>query len=41
MSKNRQNRYMPLIMAVCVVVGIVIGTIYANHFPGNRLSIIN
>ena len=32
---------MPLIMAVCVVVGIIIGTFYANHFSGNRLSIIN
>ncbi len=41
MSKNRQNKYMPLIMAVCVVVGILIGTFYANHFSGNRLSIIN
>ena len=41
MGKNRQNRYMPLIMAVCVVVGIIIGTFYANHFSGNRLSIIN
>ena len=28
-------------MAVCVVVGILIGTFYANHFSGNRLSIIN
>ena len=32
---------MPLVMAVCVVVGILIGTFYANHFSGNRLSIIN
>ena len=32
---------MPLLMAVCVVVGIVIGTFYANHFSGNRLNIIN
>lgn len=32
---------MPLIMALCVVVGILIGTFYANHFSGNRLSIIN
>ena len=32
---------MPIIMAVCVVVGIVIGTFYANHFSGNRLNIIN
>lgn len=32
---------MPLIMALCVIVGILIGTFYANHFSGNRLSIIN
>jgi carboxyl-terminal processing protease len=32
---------MPLIMALCVVIGIIIGTFYANHFSGNRLSIIN
>ena len=32
---------MPLIMALCVVVGIMIGTFYANHFSGNRLNIIN
>ena len=28
-------------MALCVVIGILIGTFYANHFSGNRLSIIN
>lgn len=39
--KNRTNRYMPLMMALCVVVGVLIGTFYANHFAGNRLSIIN
>ena len=32
---------MPLLMALCVVVGILIGTFYANHFSGNRLNIIN
>lgn len=32
---------MPLLLALCVVVGIVIGTFYANHFAGNRLSIIS
>lgn len=32
---------MPLIMALCVIVGIFIGTFYANHFSGNRLNIIN
>jgi carboxyl-terminal processing protease len=28
-------------MALCVVLGILVGTFYANHFSGNRLSIIN
>lgn len=37
---NRNNRFSPLVMALCVVVGIGIGTFYANHFSGNRLSII-
>ena len=32
---------MPMLMALCVVVGIMIGTFYANHFSGNRLNIIN
>ena len=38
---NNKTRYMPLIMALCVIVGILIGTFYANHFSGNRLNIIN
>jgi carboxyl-terminal processing protease len=37
---NKNNSYTPLIAAVCVVLGIVIGTFYANHFSGNRLNII-
>ena len=28
-------------MALCVVIGIVIGSFYANHFSGNRLTVIN
>ena len=38
---NTKNRFSPLWLAVAVVVGIAIGTFYANHFSGNRLSIIN
>ncbi|MBQ8064942.1 MAG: S41 family peptidase [Prevotella sp.] len=38
--RNR-NRFSPLWLALAVVVGILIGTFYANHFSGNRLSIIN
>ena len=30
-----------MMLALCVVLGIVIGTFYANHFSGNRLNIIN
>ena len=38
---NNKNRYMPIMLAVSIVVGIMIGTFYANHFSGNRLNIIN
>ena len=41
MNQNKTNRFMPLLMALCVVIGILIGTFYANHFSGNRLNIIN
>ena len=41
MNEKKNNRFMPFLMAVSVVVGILIGTFYANHFSGNRLSIIN
>jgi carboxyl-terminal processing protease len=37
----KSNRFAPLWMALCVVLGILVGTFYANHFSGNRLSIIN
>ena len=40
MNQNK-NRFMPLLMALCIIVGIVIGTFYTNHFSGNRLNIIN
>ncbi len=36
-----KNRFTPLTMALCMVLGIMIGTFYANHFGGNRLSIIS
>ena len=41
MSKNKSNRFTPFWMAICVVIGILVGTFYANHFSGNRLNIIN
>ena len=41
MTPKKNSRFMPIVMAICVVIGILIGTFYANHFSGNRLSIIN
>jgi len=38
---NTKNRFSPLWLALAVVIGIIIGTFYANYFSGNRLSIIN
>lgn len=40
-NKKKTNRFMPIIMAVCVVIGIMIGSFFSNHFAGNRLNIIN
>lgn len=40
-NNNHSSRFVPIIIAISVVVGILIGTFYANHFSGNRLSIIN
>ena len=32
MNQNKKNRYVPLLMAVCVALGIIMGTFYANKF---------
>lgn len=41
MSTKNSSRFTPVIIAVSVVIGILIGTFYAKHFAGNRLGIIN
>ncbi len=41
MNPNNKSRLTPLFIALALIGGIVIGTFYANHFSGNRLSIIN
>ena len=38
---NKNSRLTPIIIAVSVVAGILIGTFYTEHFSGNRLGIIN
>ena len=37
---NNKNRFLPLILALCLVAGIGIGTFYANHFSGNKLDLL-
>ncbi|MBR5929718.1 MAG: S41 family peptidase, partial [Prevotella sp.] len=41
MRQSKKYRYMPLLMALCIVIGVVIGTFFANHFSSQRLNIIN
>lgn len=41
MKQTKKYRYMPLLMALCIVIGVVIGTFFANHFSSQRLNIIN
>ncbi len=41
MSKKGSSRFMPFIIAISVVIGILIGTFYTKHYTGNRLGIIN
>lgn len=41
MKNKNTTRFAPLIIAISVVVGILIGTFYAKHFAGNKLGIIN
>ncbi len=41
MNINRSSRFIPIIAAISVVIGIIIGSFLANRFSGNRLNIIN
>lgn len=41
MSTKNSFRFTPVIIALSVVIGIIIGTFYAKHFVGSRLGVIN
>ncbi len=41
MKRIYKNRLVPLFVSLGVVVGILLGSFFANHFSGKRLSIIN
>ncbi|MCQ2112236.1 MAG: S41 family peptidase [Bacteroidaceae bacterium] len=38
---HRTSRFVPIVIAISVIVGILIGTFFANRYAGNRLNIIN
>ena len=41
MPNKNTSRYIPLIVALCLIAGIVIGHFYTSHFSDNRMSFIN
>lgn len=41
MTPDRRNPFVPVVIAVSLVAGILVGTFLANRFAGNRLNIIN
>ncbi|MCH5302357.1 MAG: S41 family peptidase [Prevotella sp.] len=41
MSQKTSNRFMPLWLALCMILGIFVGSFISSRFSGNRLSIIN
>lgn len=38
---NRSSKYIPFIISISLIVGLLIGSFISNRFSGNRLSIIN
>ena len=41
MNSKRSTKFIPLIISVSIIIGLLLGSFYANHFTGSRLSIIN
>ncbi len=41
MHSDNKHRFTPLFIAIGTIVGICIGSFYASHFSGSRVSIIN
>ena len=38
---KNNTKFIPFLLAICLIAGIAIGTFYANHFSSNKLGIIN
>lgn len=39
--KRNSSRFLPIYIALAVIVGIYVGNFYATHFSGHRVSLIN
>lgn len=39
--KQNQSRLLPIYISIAVLLGVLIGNFYANHFSGRRVSLIN
>lgn len=39
--KEQPSRFTPILLAICLVIGILIGTFYTQHFSSGRINIIN
>ena len=40
MDKNKSFRFLPAIIAVCIVIGILVGVFYTKHYSENKAGII-
>ena len=38
---NNKSRFIPLLLALCVIGGILLGMFYSDHFSGSRVNFIN
>lgn len=41
MTKQNKNNFVPILVSAGLVFGLLLGSFFASHFSGNRLSIIN
>ena len=39
--ENKSNKFLPLLFAICVVIGIMLGTFYSNMFNNNKGGMIS
>ena len=38
---DKKSRFAPIVIAVSVVIGMLLGMFFANRFTGSKLNIVN